>query len=126
MPYSGESSFKIAQRATMALLRDRIHAHWNNKSSQLQKFQQLEKFLRSSISSSDQERVLTAGEGSFRNIWNKQKWIHIHKLYMLKGLREKVGSGPPSGSKILSLISERTFLQTTRSQSLGIAWTLPQ
>jgi hypothetical protein len=36
MPYSGRRSFKIAQRASVALLRDRIHAHWNNKSSQLE------------------------------------------------------------------------------------------
>ncbi|XP_023702099.1 uncharacterized protein LOC111861618 [Cryptotermes secundus] len=83
----------------MALLRDRIHAHWKIKSSQLQEIQQLENFLMSSISSSDQQQVFTAVESSFRNIFNKQKGIHIHKFSMLKSCRDKVGSDPASGSK---------------------------
>jgi mannosyltransferase OCH1-like enzyme len=43
-PFSGRRTSNIVQRASQALLRDRIHFHWHNKDSQLQKVQEFGKF----------------------------------------------------------------------------------
>jgi hypothetical protein len=65
------------------LLRDRIHFQWCNKSLQLQKIQELENFLKSSLSNSDQQRIFTAVESLFGKIFNKQKQTHICKFSVL-------------------------------------------
>jgi hypothetical protein len=76
-----------------------MHFCWHNKASQLQKIQQLENFLNSSVSNSNQQLIFTAVESSFRNIFNKQKAIHIHKLSPLNNHQNKVLSTPASDSK---------------------------
>jgi hypothetical protein len=117
-PYSSRRSSKIDQLASMALLTDRIHFHWNNMVSQLQKIQQLENFLRSSVSSLDQQCIFTAVESSFRNVFNKQKGIHIRKFSMLKNQHDKVRSTPGPISKNWALISQNMSLQTVKSHPM--------
>jgi hypothetical protein len=65
IPVNSRRSSKIVQRASKSLLGDRIHFHWHNKTSQLQKIQQLEEFLKSFVTHSDQERIFTAVVSSF-------------------------------------------------------------
>jgi hypothetical protein len=100
----------------VALLGDRIHFHWNNKASQLQKIQELENFLRSSLSSLDQQRIFTAVESSFRNVFNKQKGIHIRKFSMLKNQHDKVRSTPvPVSKKFVLNLSEYVLTDSEES-----------
>jgi hypothetical protein len=69
--FNSRRTSKIIQRASrLALLRDRIHFHWRNKASLLQKIQELEDFIKSSLAISDQQRIFTAVESSFRKIFN--------------------------------------------------------
>jgi hypothetical protein len=78
---NSQRSSKIVPHNIKALLRDRIHFHWHNKVSQLQKMQQLENICKSSSSNSDQHRIFTTVGSFFRNILNKQqKVIHICKF----------------------------------------------
>jgi hypothetical protein len=106
VPISLNSS-KIAQHARRALLRDRIYFHWHNKAgnkaSQVQKFQQLENFLRSSVSHLDQQRIFTAVDSSFTNMFRKQRMIHIEKFSLLNSQQNKVWSTSASDSKIFVL-----------------------
>jgi hypothetical protein len=91
--------FQNCSAGHKALLMDKIHFHWHNKISRLQKIQQLDEFLNSSVSNSDQERIFTAVESSFRNIFNKEKATHIYKFSLLYDQRNKVLSASASDSR---------------------------
>jgi hypothetical protein len=117
-PYSSRRSYKIAHRASMAILRDRIHFHWNNKASILQKIHQLENFLRSSVSNLDQQRIFTAVESSFRNNFNKQKGFIYASSPFLRINMTRSGPRQLLHLRNLSLISQNMSLQTVRNQSL--------
>jgi hypothetical protein len=80
-PFNSRSSTKIALRASQALLRNRLHYQWQKKTSQLYEIRQLEEFFKSSVNRSDQQRIFTAVESSFKKIFNKQKDIHIRKIF---------------------------------------------
>jgi hypothetical protein len=86
-PANGQHSTRIVQCASKALLRDKIHFHCHNKVSQLQRIQHLENFLKSSVNNSEQHLIFAVVESSFRNIFNKQKAIHICKISRLHNHR---------------------------------------
>jgi hypothetical protein len=102
-PVSSRHFSNIVQHASKALLVDRIHFHWHNKASQLQKIQQLENFLKSSVSNFNQQHIFTAVESSFRNIFNKQKEFDIHKLFLFNNQQNKALCTPASDSRKLIL-----------------------
>jgi hypothetical protein len=51
----------------------------------------MENFLKSSVSNSDQQRIFIAVESSFRNVFNKQKAIHVRKFSLLNNQFRIIG-----------------------------------
>jgi hypothetical protein len=90
IPFNSRCSSRISLQASKALLTDRIHFNWNNKVTQLQKIQGLEDFIMSSADILDQQRIFSAVDSSFRNIFNKQKVTHIKKSSRLNGQQKRV------------------------------------
>jgi hypothetical protein len=107
-PFNSRRTSKIIQRASLALLRDRIHFHWRNKASLLQRIQELEDFIKSSLAISDQQRIFTAVECSFRKIFNKQKQTHIRKFSALNNQQNRPTPVSASNKFVLNL-SEHTL-----------------
>jgi hypothetical protein len=87
---------KIVQSASQAFMKGRIHIHWHKASL-------LENFLKSSLVNSDQHRIFTAVENSFRKIFNKQRQTHIHKLSTLNNQQNRPTPISTSNKFILNL-----------------------
>jgi hypothetical protein len=114
-PSNSRRTSKIVQRASQALLRDRIHFHWRNKASQVQKIQELENFLKSSLINSGQQRIFTAVESSFRKTFNKQKrLIFVNFLFSIINRIGLPQYRPPTN---LYSVIPNTFSQRRRTRS---------
>jgi hypothetical protein len=82
---------------------DRIHFHWRNKSSQLQKIQELQNSFKLSLINSDQQRIFTVAESSFRKLFKKQKQTYIRKFSVLNTQENRPTPVSASNKFILSL-----------------------
>jgi hypothetical protein len=69
------------------------------------------------VNSSDQQRIFTAVESSFKKIFNKQKDIHIRKFSHLKSQQNRASTTPAPASKKFILNLSRHVL--TDSEESG-------
>jgi hypothetical protein len=116
-PVCSQRLFKIVQQASKALLKDRLQFHWGNKAFQLQEIQQLENFFRTSVNEIDQQRIFTAVESSFKNIFEKQKACHIRKFLLLKKQQNRALPTPTQESENL-ILNHSKYVHTNVEESV--------